>query len=1123
MSEPEKDHALSLFCEAIELEGSEREEFLVNACAGNSQLRRDVDDLLRMDESEEGVFGEAELEAHRAGLDQLASKDAAPMPVRSAAIPETISHYEIVRQIGAGGMGVVYEAKQSNPARRVAIKVLLPNAMSALHLQRFQLESEMLGRLTHPGIARIYEAGTFNHGQGDQPFFAMEFIEGVDLLAWSKAAGRTRDERLQVFVRVCKAVHHAHMKGVVHRDLKPDNVLITADNRPKILDFGVARAVDGDVQLTTMHTRAGELLGTVAYMSPEQARGEANEVMASSDTYTLGVLLYQLLTDRLPHDVSGRSIPDAVRRIWEDEPTSLAGVDRTLGGDLDTIVHRALEKEPDRRYSSAMELAQEIERFLSNDPILARPPSAIYYLRKFTRRHRGLTAGIALAFLAITIGLAFAIQFGLQEAEQRKKAERSDYRSTIAVAGEAFARNRPSEVQALLDRTAPDLRGWEYHYLQSALNSHLWEVPHSPWSLSSPGRTTLKFTPDSSRIVSFPDVNTIAIYESQTGVLVHSVHSETPWVQWTLAVSQESVLVATEAHRLVQIHVESGETLMEHTLDERVICQGFSADGSSAAVLTSSQPTNKLGDDYQVYLFVNGGLQRVERHPITNRIHTPENLVFANWRTRLALDADTGALIDLEVDNSNSYNYSSQTGKLIGGGTNRRLRLWELVEGKFEFDRSLVGHRQKIIPSTAISEDGSLAASLAEYGQLHLWDLETNQVLAAHEIRSSGACDLDSTGRLLAARDASRLRVWETAESARVLGDHETFVYEVEFSPDGKTLLSRDFDFTVKLWDVTSGSQIASVEQPLSPWRPRAIIGFTADASAVICASKHGGIHRMEIASELEFKPFPLGTLREGQIYATPFDWIRAAGAPESASHLLFSPDGTLTVASPFEEIIALETNEVRAKTWKSAHRSVARETNAAFSPDGKLLAIARGHSGEFNEGHFASKTQRGGVAIHSVNTGNVVGMLTGHVDAVYGVDWSPDGRRIATSSNDNKIRIWSADTFEPLLTLEGHDSYVHDVAWSPDGTQLASASGDGTVRLWDSVPVAERREQARTAARLRSEVRADVAALLNEHANASVVAEALRNDESLDEARRHASLRVLRELLMEAASPENH
>ncbi len=301
-------------------------------------------------------------------------------------------------------MGAVYEAEQDNPRRTVALKMIKPEFTSSQALRRFELESHVLGRLQHPGIAQIYEAGTAHFEYGPQPFFAMEFVRGQTLLQYADARQLATHQRLDLVACICDAVHHAHQKGVIHRDIKPNNIVVDEAGQPKVLDFGVARVTDSELQ-ATMQTSVGQIVGTLSYMSPEQVSGDPAHVDVRSDVYSLGVVLYELLSGKLPVDVAGKVIHEAVRLILDSEQTPLSSIHRMFRGDIETIVGKALEKEKDRRYGSAAELAADIRRHLADKPIVARRPSTTYQLRKFATRNRKLVSAIGALFAALTLGL----------------------------------------------------------------------------------------------------------------------------------------------------------------------------------------------------------------------------------------------------------------------------------------------------------------------------------------------------------------------------------------------------------------------------------------------------------------------------------------------------------------------------------------------------------------------------------------------------------------------------------------------------------------------------------------------------------------------------------------------
>ncbi|MHC4306036.1 MAG: tetratricopeptide repeat protein [Planctomycetota bacterium] len=362
--------------------------------------------------------------------------DVAPQPeTERLPVPKKIGHYHVKRVIAAGGMGVVYEAVQEHPRRTVALKIMRHGIASRSALRRFEYESQILARLRHPGIAQVFEAGMHDDGSGGTPFFAMEYIAGArDIVAYGLAKRLGSREKLDLFLKICDAIHHGHQKGIIHRDLKPANILVDSLGQPKIIDFGVARATDSDLAVTTLQTDVGQLVGTMQYMSPEQIEADPHDIDTRSDVYALGVVLYQMLTGQLPYDVSDTVIYEATRMIREQQPKRISSIDRTLRGDVETITLHALEKDRDRRYQSAVELAQDIRRYLTNRTILARPPSLVYQGKTFIRRNKMLVAGVAAVFAALVLGI-----IGTTTGLVRARTEASTYTAVSGFFEESFA------------------------------------------------------------------------------------------------------------------------------------------------------------------------------------------------------------------------------------------------------------------------------------------------------------------------------------------------------------------------------------------------------------------------------------------------------------------------------------------------------------------------------------------------------------------------------------------------------------------------------------------------------------------------------------------------------------
>ncbi len=384
----------------------------------------------------------------------------------SNSFPESIGGYRIVRLLGQGGMGAVYEAEQDRPRRSVALKVIKSAWASPDLLHRFQQEFQALGRLHHPGIAQIYEAGAADTGFGSQPFFAMEIIRGQSLTDFADTHQLNTRQRLALMIQVCEAVEHAHQRGIIHRDLKPGNILVDENGQPKILDFGLARVTDSDAK-ATRQTDMGQLLGTLAYMSPEQFLADPLALDTRSDVYALGVILYELLSHQMPYPMS-QLVHEVMQTIQLTDAVALSSIDRAYRGDIETIVAKALEKDKTRRYGSAAELAADIRRHLEDKPITAKSPSASYQVKKFARRHKVLVSAAATVFLVLVAGVVVSTWEAMQARRATATAEalsnflQNDVLAQASASKQSGPKTKPDpdlKVRTALDRAAASIPG----------------------------------------------------------------------------------------------------------------------------------------------------------------------------------------------------------------------------------------------------------------------------------------------------------------------------------------------------------------------------------------------------------------------------------------------------------------------------------------------------------------------------------------------------------------------------------------------------------------------------------------------------------------------------------------
>ncbi len=431
--------AKEIFLDASELAGPAREEYLVRACGSDAELRAEVDFLLDGHARPKMLVDEALLHSPRL-RPFLAEAAEAEKP------PERIGDYRIVRRVGEGGMGVVFEAEQANPRRRVALKMVRPGFFSPGMQRRLEREVQILARLQHPGIEQVFEADSVDFPHGRVPYFVAEYIDGLTLTDYARENRLSAVQRIELLIKVCDAVQFAHQNLVIHRDLKPGNILVDPLGQPKVVDFGLARVLDAESGEWTQVSITGQVVGTLPYISPEQLEDSGAPPDTRADVYALGVILFEVLSGQLPYDFVGKSAATAARMVRDHSPLNLGTLDRTLRGDLTTVVNKALAKEPAGRYRSAGELAEDLRRYLRAEPILAHRPTAAYVVRKLIARHR-LSVGLVAALFVLAV--SSAIGMTVLYLEQRTATERAKHSAIEAAQSAEQAKYQAESAEAL--------------------------------------------------------------------------------------------------------------------------------------------------------------------------------------------------------------------------------------------------------------------------------------------------------------------------------------------------------------------------------------------------------------------------------------------------------------------------------------------------------------------------------------------------------------------------------------------------------------------------------------------------------------------------------------------------
>lgn len=1009
-----RSHAM--LTRAMEHDPPDRRAFVRDACVDDPALLERVLALLDAADRSGTFLGEPALERSN-DLDET--------------LPDAVGSYTVVGVLGVGGMATVYEAIQEHPKRRVALKVLHQSMARTEAYNRFRFETEALARLHHPGIAQIYEAGAARLGQATPSlFFAMEIIpEAVPITDYARCRNLGLRERIGMLAMVCDAVHHGHQHGVIHRDIKPGNVLVDAEGRPKVIDFGIARATDPGADSPTTTADARQLLGTLNHMSPEQCTAAA-DIDSRTDVYSLGVLLYELLTDRLPHDLTGLPLPAALHAIMHDRPIPPGLSAHGNSAALEAIVLKSIEKDPERRYDSASALAADLRRWLDHRPTEARPPSVIEQAILFAQRNRGIVAaGIAIAagIVAIaTISTVFAIRLTdevkhrraaeLQTISERDEARWQAYVAQIAGALSGMKAGEFVQMRSRLAAASHPKRGWELGFLNRlADRSQIVVQAHEDMIFD------MAFSPDRSRLVTGSSDGTIRLWNGGDLAPIASRRGEgagrifavrfTHDVRHVITGCDKGLLTLHDAGTLEPLtriaELPSGIRTIAVLPDGRLVVA--TADGTAMMWRDDFSEQSPFPHDQP------GGINGIERSECGTMLATYNDEGHL-WIRRTS---DLSVLQQMEFPAGiNQVRFSPDSTMIGGVGNDVKLLVWRTSDGQLghEFD---VTEGVGSLRSLVFTHDGQFVVGGLTHRGIVVCSLLEGKVVGGFGGHSDAvaAVSISPDDKTLISASWDRtMRVWHMQSHASPPGSidlagHEHHVLDAAFSPDGSFVASASRDGAVLIWDPDLARPIARLSA--EPHRLNAI-AISPDGSLIAAGATDGTVHLWN------------GHTGEALLSIGAHDaWVASVA---------FHPDGTRIVTGSQDRTARVWSLETREQLH--LFEGFTDRVNAVrFSPDGSLIATG---------------SRDKSVRLYDADTGQLLHDMPFHRSDVFAVLFSHDGRYLYSGCRDQSIGVWDIETGERVRVLDGHGQYITCLAMNADATRLAAGSWFGEILLYD-------------------------------------------------------------------------